>query len=179
MFTLMTQLLRNARTLLLNSWKLYTASLAPESVKVTAFGRLCVRCVLHLTGKEKMGPEPKGFASFGEMAHLFTQELSQTVMTPASGSTQQEQDKDTLKVENMVEAPASQVASHHNSHLEIGKLPFDKNECFPFVVARFKCLYFFTNSISIHVVQLQALQFQRAWFKDLVAPSCNRRWMFF
>lgn len=103
--------------------------MVPDFVKVAAFGRLCVRSCLHLTQKEKLGPEPKGFGSFAEIAALYTEELQKQPGSTASASKQEEQDS--LKVEDMVGASASQVALHHNAHMEVGKLSLG-NEIFSF-----------------------------------------------
>ena len=114
------------RKVLFDSWQLKQASTASHNVQVAAFGRLCVRCILHLTDKAKMGKEPKGFTDFHEIAQLFAQELQKGKVEKIQASDSGKA-ASSLTVENTIGASAAQVALLQNSHLQIGKLQLGKH----------------------------------------------------
>lgn len=93
-----------------------------ENVRVAVFGRLCVRCILHLLGKEKLGREPDGFkGGLEEIGNKFAQELTNPRMKldGVKGSK-----NDELKIENLVDAKPADVALVQNDHLKIGMMHF-------------------------------------------------------
>ena len=107
------------RQLLKDSWSLVSQSGATEHVKVASFGRLCVRCILHLLGKEKYGREAAFKGGFNEIAEAFAEDLQKKTGTARSGQGKKEE---TLKVENLVGAKPSEVALLQHDHLQSGKL---------------------------------------------------------
>eukprot|EP00435_Cladocopium_sp_Y103_P045461 s1274_g13.t1 len=103
--------------------KFLTVATSNCFMKVACYGRLCVRSTLHLTGKEKMGREPKGFESLSTIAKLFIEELDKVKGPMATGSAASAtEDDEGLKVEDLVGASPAQVALLKNEHMKIGSL---------------------------------------------------------
>lgn len=107
------------RQLLQDSWSLETKSAATEHVKVASFGKLCVRCILHLLGKEKYGREAAFKGGFNEIADAFADDLQKKTASAESGQGKKEE---ILKLENLVGAKPFEVALLQHDHLQIGKL---------------------------------------------------------
>ena len=107
-----------ARQMLLDCWKLKEQ--APANVsKVASFGKLCVRAVLHLLGREKMGREPKGFHDLKEIGRQFVDDLNSTGKKAECDDSKKDEG---LTTHNLVDASASQVAMVQNDHMEVNKL---------------------------------------------------------
>ena len=106
--------------LLADSWELLQSCGLEESARVGAYGRLAVRLILKLTGKEKLGKEPAGFDTFQDIAKLFAAELQKTGKAKAASSSSDPASD--MKVHNLIEADAAQVALLKNHHMEVGKL---------------------------------------------------------
>ena len=107
-----------ARQLLLDSWKLKEKAPADVS-KVASFGKLCVRAVLHLLGKEKLGREPKGFTDLQEIGRKFLADLKSKGNVAESDDSKKDEG---FKMHDLVGASASQVAMVQNDHMEVDKL---------------------------------------------------------
>ena len=111
--------MQNPRQVLKDAWALKANSPVAENLQVASFGRLCVRCILHILQKEKLGREPKGFLDLEEIAKLFAIDLA-AIGARASSSKASQQEG--LKVENLLEAPPAKVALLQNDHMELGHL---------------------------------------------------------
>ena len=120
--------------LLADSWELLQSCGLEESARVGAYGRLAVRLILKLTGKEKLGKEPAGFENFQDIAKLFAAELQKTAKVKAASSSSDTASD--MKVHNLIETDAAQVALLKNNHMEVGKLPLGS------------CFYVFISSRS-------------------------------
>lgn len=114
--------------LLADSWELLQSCGLEESARVGAYGRLAVRLILKLTGKEKLGKEPAGFDTFQDIAKLFAAELQKTGKAKAASSSSDPASD--MKVHNLIEADAAQVALLKNHHMEVGKLQLGFFLCF-------------------------------------------------
>ena len=110
------------RQLLHDSWNLYLASNVKKNIKVACYGRLCVRSILHLTGREKFGKEPKGFENLEAIAKLFIEELEKIKSSNSAASSSAALSDDGLKIENVVGAAPAQVALLQNQNMKIGLL---------------------------------------------------------
>ena len=83
---------------------------------IGAFGRACVRVVLHLLQKEKLGPEPQGYNDLQAIADKFAVELvqgQQPVDNAASSSM-----SGVGAVVNLLEATPLQKALLQNPHMQ-------------------------------------------------------------
>ena len=87
--------------------------------KVASFGNLCVRAVLHLLGKEKMGREPKGFHDLKEIGRKFVDDLNSKGKKAECDDSKKDEG---FTMHNLVDASASQVAMVQNDHMEVDKL---------------------------------------------------------
>ena len=110
------------RQLLHDSWNLYLASNVKKNIKAACYGRLCVRSILHLTGREKFGKEPKGFENLEAIAKLFIEELEKIKSSNSAASSSAALSDDGLKIENVVGAAPAQVALLQNQNMKIGLL---------------------------------------------------------
>ena len=132
--------LQTARQLLADSWQLMEKSPVEEATKIFCFGRLAVRCTLHLVNKEKMGNEPKGHENMQAIATLFAEELSRRMHTETN-QTQDESQESELQIHNLLEAKPNQVALLKNNHMTIGDLQLGRKAKGKAVVEQ---LYFFS-----------------------------------
>ena len=89
---------------------------------MSCYGRLCVRSILHLAGKEKMGKKPKGFENLDAIAKLFIEEMDKGKDNTLAAFSTAASNDDGLKVENLVGASPAQVALLQNEHMKIGQL---------------------------------------------------------
>ena len=89
---------------------------------MSCYGRLCVRSILHFTGKDKMGKKPKGFENLDAIAKLFIEEMDKGKDNTLAAFSTAASNDDGLKVENLVGASPAQVALLQNEHMKIGQL---------------------------------------------------------
>ena len=99
-----------------------------DSVKVACFGRLAVRCIYHILGKEKLSKEPKGHADIAAIVNLSGRELQGVEVEPpepAEASPSQHE----MKVHNLLDADPSQVALVKNPHMVLGEQRLKLRKC--------------------------------------------------
>lgn len=124
--------------LLADSWELLQSCGLDEAARVGAYGRLAVRLILKLTNKEKLGREPAGFDSYQDIAKLFAAELQKNAKAASSSSATAPGQE--LKVHNLIEADAAQVALLKNSHMELGKLQLGRQHAVHIVYTGMHCM---------------------------------------
>ena len=106
------------RSLLSKSWELQSKSTATEANRFGAFGRLCVRTVLHVLNKEKVGREPKGFENLNAIGELFAKELMSHAPDALSMTST---DDSQQSVKDVLTASAQELALLQNQHMQIGE----------------------------------------------------------
>lgn len=89
----------------------------PAETKNMAYGRLAVRCVLYLLGKQKLGRDTLQFESMEEITTAYCNELQgkEDDDAPAPSSSQGPQVKD------LIQATSAEVALIQHSHLKINE----------------------------------------------------------
>ena len=66
-----------AENVLCAGWAACLMEKASQEHSTAAFGRLCIRTVLHLASKEKHGREPAGWPSVAAISKAFAEEIKQ------------------------------------------------------------------------------------------------------
>ena len=100
------------------SWALQLKSTATEANRFGPFGRLCVRTVLHVLNKEKVGREPKGFENLNAIGELYAKELMGHESEAASHSVSDESQQ---SVRDVLKATPQELALLQNQHMQMGE----------------------------------------------------------
>ncbi|CAJ1393752.1 unnamed protein product [Effrenium voratum] len=116
-----------AENVLCAGWAACLMEKASQEHSTAAFGRLCIRTVLHLASKEKHGREPAGWPSVAAISKAFAEEIKQP---KASSVTAHEKPacspskakKDAGLPENLLESSPAHTALVLNKHITIGNL---------------------------------------------------------
>lgn len=89
----------------------------PVDVKSIAYGKLAVRCVLYLLGKQKLGRDSVQFDSMEDITAAYCNELQgrDDDGAPAASSSQGPQVKD------LIQATSAEVALIQHSHLKVNE----------------------------------------------------------
>ena len=106
------------RNLLSKSWSLQLNSTATEANRFGAFGRLCVRTVLHVLNKQKVGRGPKGFENLQAIGELFAKELMGHAADAASVRATEDSQQ---SVRDVLTASPQELALLQNQHMQIGE----------------------------------------------------------
>ena len=120
------QFLLKAENLLNDAWKIAEQASDQEEV-VSAFGRMLIRTVLHLTKKEKMGREPKGHGSLEVICKLFAQEAKGNVGKQDTGTMLQEDEN--KPVDLLSGLSFGEQALLQNKHLQVDGKYFAGSTC--------------------------------------------------
>ncbi|CAE7826156.1 unnamed protein product [Symbiodinium sp. CCMP2592] len=88
-----------------------------EHEKIQVFGRLCVRTVLWMLGKQKAGREEREWASFAGIRDAFADELMKKDAKPSSSASVLPAKSDIV---NMVDASKASIMLVQYDHLEVG-----------------------------------------------------------
>ena len=106
-----------AEEILSDAWKILQHC-QNKSVLTLSFGRLLVRCVLYLTGKEKAGREGKSYKDLSSICDLFTADVSgQTSATTSMGTASSSKAGD--QPANLLTLSIGEQALIQNKHLKL------------------------------------------------------------
>ena len=136
-------------SLLLDSWSLHQKQ--PSQHMDNCFGRLCIRCILHVLNKAPSASiENKTYESLGAIVACFAKEVheppSQQKASSASASTD--------KVMDLISAKPHHVAMLQNSHMSLNGMPHELQAC---LLAIFGCMS--PSHIHVHTLILTCFDF--------------------
>ncbi|CAJ1432339.1 unnamed protein product [Effrenium voratum] len=107
--------LLDAEDVLRTAWSaMQVAGHVAEGQKRTAFGRCCLRVVLHMTQKEKQGRENKEWPSLQAIGAAFAEDMLGMAASSLSTTTQQ------ASFDNLLDTTKTGVLLMQNPHLQVG-----------------------------------------------------------
>lgn len=108
-------------TVLKDAWVKVQDDNIPPEIKHLAYGKLAVRCVLHLLGKQKLGRDNVQFESMEEITTAYCNELlgKSDDDAPAASSSQGPQVKD------LIQASSAEIALIQHSYLKVNEQYLD------------------------------------------------------
>ena len=110
--------LLEAERLLKDAWVVTQNAPLKDAERYTIFGRCCVRTVLYLSQKQRLGRENKEWNDLAEI----NQALATELLGPKGTSSSAAPSASPSKVANLLEASPSTVAMMQHPHLEVGGL---------------------------------------------------------
>ena len=105
--------------LLVDAWGKCQSTSVDARVACFAFGKLSVRLMLLVLGKQKFGRDQEEMENFQEIVALFAQELQGPGSTSNQAADGQEQ-ADTVEVKDLLQASAADMALLQHPHIKVG-----------------------------------------------------------
>ena len=112
-----------AETILQDAWKVQVSlgETYHQAHMIKCYGRLNVRTILFLTGKQKSGRDGTHWQTLQAILGAYTKEVQDAAGTKATSSAQHEPQAE-MKVTDVLSASARTIALLQNHHMEIGQL---------------------------------------------------------